>query len=145
MKELADLAANGLTQEQLDAARTFEINHFPFEIETPRRLLGMRMDELLWGTPEFAGSFAGAASLVTTEDVKRATAHAIDVNNMIIVAVVSDGEAFVKELLGDAVLVQYPSGVDPRGLREDDLRYNNFLPAYEPQKIRVVKASTMFQ
>ncbi len=145
MKELADLAENGLTQEQLDAARTFEINHFPFEIETPRRLLGMRMDELYLGTPAFVGSFADAASRVTTEDVQRAMPRAIDVNNMVIVAVVSDGQAFVKELLGDAVLVQYPSGVDPRGLRKDDLRINNFLPAYEPQKIRIVKASAMFQ
>lgn len=145
MKELSDLAKNGLTQQQLDEARTFEINHFPFEIETPRRLLGMRMDELYLGTPAFVDSFTAMAQRVTTDDVRRALKRAIDVNNMILVAVASDGEAFAKELMGPAVRVEYPSGVDPRGLREEDMHYDNFLPAYEPQKIRVVRANTMFQ
>jgi len=145
MKELSDLSKNGLTQEELDGARTFEINHFPFEIETPRRLLGMRMDELYLGTPSYIDSFAVRAERVTTEDVRRALPRAIDVNNMIIVAVVSDGEAFSKEIIGPTVTVEYPSGVDPHSLREADQLYNNFLPAYEPQKIRIVRASTMFE
>lgn len=145
MKELSDLAKNGLTQEELDDARTFEVNHFPFEIETPRRLLGLRMDELYLGTLSFVDSFTVRAGRVTTEAVTRAMPRAFDVNNMIIVAVVSDGEAFAKEIMSPAVRVEYPSGVDPRSLRQADLNYNNFLPAYEPQKIHVVRAENMFQ
>lgn len=145
MKELSDLAKNGIMQEQLDDVRAFEINHFPFEIETPRRLLGMRMDEIYLGTPFYVDSFTVRAQRVTVDDVKRALPRAIDVNNMIIVAVVSNGEEFAKEMLSPAVIVEYPSGVDPRSLREADLDYNNFLPAYEPQKIHIVRAENMFQ
>ena len=145
LKELADLAKNGLTQEQLDATRTFEINHFPFEVETPRRQLGMRMDEIFLGTDAFVDSFAAVANRVTTDDIKRVLPRAIDVQNMFLVAVVSDGKAFSKELLSDVVAVEYPSGVDPRGLREEDLRYNNYLPPIDPKNIRIVRAEDMFQ
>jgi len=145
MKELSDLSKKGLTQEDLDEARTFEINHFAFQVETPRRQLGMRMDELLLVTPMYVDSFVSRAERVTLDDVNRALPRAIDVKNMIIVAVVSNGEEFSKEMMGPAVTVEYPSGVDPRSLRQADMEYNNFLPAYEPQKVHVIRASAMFQ
>lgn len=145
LKEMSDLAATGLTAEQLQAAKTFEINHWPFEIETPRRVLGMRMDEVTLGTPEFVDSFTVRAERVTTADVRRAVKQAIDVHNMAIVAVVSDGEAFSNELLGSTVVVEYPSGVDPRELSAADAPYKNFVPVWDPQKFKIFKAEEMFR
>ncbi|GAB4329481.1 MAG: pitrilysin family protein [Candidatus Zixiibacteriota bacterium] len=145
MKMLADLREQGLTAQQLDAARRFEINHFPFEIETPRRLLGMRMDEVAYGTPAFVDSFTARAAAVTVEDAKRAIQRAIDPSSMVIVAVVSDAEQFATSLLGDQVMFQYPSGVDPRGLRQADRPFLNYTLPIQAGNIRIVKAEEMFR
>ncbi|MBD3298218.1 MAG: hypothetical protein GF341_06155 [candidate division Zixibacteria bacterium] len=145
MKMLNDLRTEGITRQQLDAAREFEINHFPFEIETPRRLLGMRMDELAYDTPAFIDSFTTRAAAVTVDDANRAIERAIDPQAMVIVAVVSDGEQFAKTLLGDQVMFEYPSGVDPSGLKLRDQPYLNYTLPIEAGNIRVVKAEEMFQ
>jgi hypothetical protein len=145
LKEMSDLASNGLTEEELDAARTFEINHWPFEIETPRRLLGMRMDELTLNTPAFVDSFTARAGRVTTEEVANAVKDAIDIHNMAIVAVVSNGEESASELLGAQVVLEYPSGVDPRELDAADRPYKNYAPSWDAKKFRIFKADEMFR
>lgn len=145
LKEMMDLASNGLSPEELDAARTFEINHWPFEIETPRRLLGMRMDEMTLGMPDFVDSFTSRAARVTTDEVRQVVARAFDTRNMAIVAVVSNGEAFASELLGTQMTVEYPSGVDPRTLRAEDRPYLDFSPPWDARKVRIFKAEEMFR
>jgi zinc protease len=145
MRELADLSAKGLAPNDLEAARTFEINHFPFEIETPARLLGMRMDEIYLHTPAFVDGFTKAAQQVTVDDVQRATRRAIDVNNMAVVAVVSNGAEFTKQLLEGPVTCEYPSGVDPKSLSAEDAPYQNYKLPLTPDKIRVIKADEMFR
>lgn len=145
MKELADLSTHGLSDKELDAARQFEINHFPFEIETPRRLLGMRMDEIALGTPRFVDSFTKTTQQVTGADVKRAVRRAIDINNMVLTAVVSNGVEFTKQLLDGPVTVEYPSGVDPKSLAANDVPYKSFRLPLKPEKIKVLKTEEMFR
>ncbi len=145
MKMLDDLRTEGITRQQLDAAREFEINHFPFEIETPRRMLGMRMDELAYDTPAFIDSFTARAAAVTVDDANRAIERVIDPRSMVIVAVVSDGQKFAKTLLGNQVLFEYPSGVNPNSLKLEDQPILNYTLPIEAGNIRVVKAEEMFR
>ena len=145
MKTLTDMYNNGITDNQLASAKEFEINHFPFEIETPRRLLGMRMDELELQTPAFVDSFTTRAEAVTLDRANDAIKQAMDPNNMVIVAVVSNGEEFATQLLSGEVLHEYPSGVDPMSLRSEDVPYTNYTLKIQPTDIHIVKADEMFK
>lgn len=145
LKTLTDLYTNGLTEEQLAAAKKFEINHFPFEIETPRRLLGMRMDEVALHTPAFVDSFATRAQAVTVNEVHEALEQAVDPSNIVIVAIVSNGEEFAKQFLGSQVMHEYPSGVDPESLRADDIPFTNFPLHIKVENVHIVRADEMFR
>jgi len=43
------------------------------------------------------------------------------------------------------VTVEYPLGVDPKSLAAPDKPYQDFKLLFDPQKIKVIKASEMFK
>jgi hypothetical protein len=48
-------------------------------------------------------------------------------------------------LLGAQVVLEYPSGVDPRELDAADRPYKNYAPSWDAKKFRIFKADEMFR
>jgi zinc protease len=145
LKDLTDLVEKGIAPEELERYKNFEINHFPFEIETPQRKLGLLMDEEFYGNYGFVDNYEKKVKQVTPEQVNKLLKEHIFPDNLIIVAIVSNAENFKKELLSDKTIIEYPSGVDGASLKEEDERIKAFDLRLKPEDITIVKASELFK
>jgi zinc protease len=145
LKDLTDLVENGVPEKELERYKDFEINHFPFEIETPQRKLGQLMDEEFYGNYGFVDNFEKKMKEVTSVQVSQDLKKYIFPEDLIIVAIVSNAEDFKKELLSDKTVIEYPSGAEGSLLKEEDEKIKAFDLKIKPEDITVIKASELFK
>ncbi len=145
LKELSDLVEQGISEEAFDFMKNFERNHLPFELETPERKLGLLMDEEFYGNSGFWENFEQGVEDVTSEKVRGVVKKHLSPNNIAIVALVSDGEEFKKELLSDQTEIEYPSGVDPNVLKRADEKIKAFSLNLKPENFEIVKVEELFR
>ncbi|MCJ7497414.1 MAG: insulinase family protein [candidate division Zixibacteria bacterium] len=145
LKDLTDLVENGVPEKELERYKSFEINHFPFEIETPQRKLGQLMDEEFYGNYGFVDNFERKMKDVTSTQVNQDLKKYIFPEDLIIVAIVSNADDFKKELLSDKTVIEYPSGAEGALLKEEDERIKTFDLKIKPEDITVIKASELFK
>jgi zinc protease len=144
-KELSDLVTFGINEEPFNFIKNFEKDHLPFELETPKRKLGLLMDEEFYGNLGFWENFEERVEEVTTEEVKEVVKKYLSSDNIAIVALVSKGEEFKKEILSDETKIEYPSGVDPNALKSADEKIKAFNLNLKPENFEIVKVSELFQ
>jgi zinc protease len=145
LKEMTDLATAGIPEDKLEFIRSFEKNQFPFQIETPQRKLAHRLAEEYYGTVGFVDHFESEVERVTKEKLDRAVQMYLSPDNVAIVALVSDGEEFIKELLSDQTTLEYPSQADPTVLREEDDQIKAFDLKLTEDDFEIVKAFELFR
>jgi zinc protease len=145
LKELSDLVKFGINEEAFDFIRNFEKNHLPFELETPERKLGLLMDEEFYGNFGFWGNFEKRVEDVTSEEVGGVVIKYLSPDNIAIVALVSDGEEFKRELLSGKTKIEYPSGLDPNLLKSADEAIKTFDLNLKPENFEIVKVAQLFQ
>lgn len=145
LKELTDLVNQGIDEEAFDFIKNFEKNHVPFELETPERKLGLLMDEEFYGNHRFWQDFEKRVDDITTEEVKKVVQQYLSPDNIAIVALVSDGEEFKKELLSDETKIEYPSGVDPDVLKSADEKIKAFSLNLRPENFEIVRVEELFE
>jgi len=145
LKELTDLVNHGIDEEVFHFIRNFEKNHLSFELETPERKLGLLMDEEFYGNFGFWEDFEERMQETTSEEVRAVVKKHLSADNSAIVALVSDGEEFKRELLSDHTTIEYPSGVDPSALRSEDLKVKSFGLSLKPEDFEIVWVSELFR
>jgi len=145
LKELSDLVKSGINEEAFNFIKNFEKNHLSFELETPERKLGLLMDEKFYGNPGFWENFEKRAEDVTSEEVRKVVKEYLSPDNVAIVALVSFGEEFKRELLSDETKIEYPSGVDPDALKSADEKIKAYNLNLNPENFEIVKVSELFQ
>jgi zinc protease len=145
LKEMTDLATNGIPEDKLEFMRNFEKNQFPFQIETPQRKLAHMMAEEFYDTHGFLDRFESLVERVSKGEVDRAAQMYLSPDNVAIVALVSDGEEFIKELLSDQTTLEYPSQADPTVLKEEDDQIKAFDLKLTEDDFEIVKASELFK
>jgi len=145
LKELSDLVNSGIDEKTFSFIKNFEKNHLPFELETPERKLGLLMDEEFYGNSGFWENFEKRVEGITPEETKQVVKKYLSPDNLAIVALVSNGEEFEKELLSDTTEIEYPSGVDPNTLKSADEKIKAFPLNLKPENFEIVKVSELFQ
>jgi zinc protease len=145
LKELFDLVNHGIDQGTFSFLQNFEKNHLPFELETPERKLGLLMDEELYENFGFWEDFEKRLGGVTSEEIGTVVSRHLTADNCAVVALVSDGEDFKKELLSDETKIEYPSGVDPSALSSEDQKIKAFELGLRPEDFEIVGVSELFQ
>ena len=145
LKEMTDLAMKGIPEDKLKFMKSFEKNQFPFQIETPQRKLAHMMAEQYYGTHGFLDRFETAVDRVGKEEADRAAQTYLSPDNVAIVALVSDGEEFIKEILSDQTTLEYPSQADPTMLMEEDDQIRAFDLKLTEDDFEIVKASELFK
>jgi len=145
LKELTDLVEKGVPEEELEKYKDFEVNHFPFEIETSQRKLGLLMDEEFYCNYGFVDNFEKKIKGLTLDQVNQSLQKYIFPDDIIIVAIVSKAEDFKRKLLSDITLMEYPSGVDGASLEEEDEKVKALDLKIKPEDIVIVKASELFK
>lgn len=145
LKEFTDLVTHGVGEKTFDFIKNFEKNHLPFELETPERKLGLLMDEEFYGNFGFWKNFEERVENVTAGKVREKVKKYLSTENIAIVALVSDGEKFKRELLSDKTLIEYPSGVDSVALKNKDEQIKGFELNLKPENFEIVKIADLFQ
>jgi zinc protease len=145
LKEMTDLVQNGIPEDRLELTRDFEKNQFPFQIETPQRKLAQLMAEKFYGTQGFVDNFEANVQGLTKEQIDAAAKKYLTPENVAIVALVSNGEEFKKELLSDQTVIEYPSQADPTVLKQADDQIKAFDLGLTEDDFEIVKASELFK
>lgn len=145
LKEMTDLVNHGIPEDRLELIKNFEKNQFPFQIETPQRELAHKLAEQFHGTYGFLNNYEMNVGKVTREEIDRAVRKYLSPENVAIVALVSDGEEFKKELLSDQTVIEYPSQADPTVLKEEDDQIKAFDLNLKEEDFEIVKASELFK
>jgi zinc protease len=145
LKDMSDLALNGIPEDRLQLTKDFEANQYPFQIETPERKLALLLDDKFYGTPGFVDNYEKNVEKVTIEEIDRVASTYLSPENVAIVVMVSDPEKFKQELLSDQTNIEYPSQFDTTALESEDALVKAFDLKLKDSDFEIVKASELFK
>lgn len=143
--ELEDLIANGMTVDRLEKVKAFQINHFPFLIETPAQRLAMSIEEMYYAQPGFMKSFANNVDAVSRSELIGALSGYWSCDDLTIVVVTDNAEELKAELLTTETALELPRGSTGEGLEEMNERVKNLDLKFTPEEISIVKAEELFR
>jgi zinc protease len=145
LKNMSDLAENGIPKDRFQLTKDFEANQYPFQIETPDRKLGLLLDDRFYGTPGFTDNYDKNTEKVTIEEIDRAADAYLSPENVAIVVMVSDPEKFKQELLSGQTTIEYPSQFDATTLQSEDDLIKAYDLKLKDNDFEIVKASELFK
>ncbi len=145
VRELRRLAAEGLTQAQLDHVRTFAENYFALYLQTASRRLGYAMDDAFYGVDApYLERLRAAWRELTVEQLNAALSRHLDPGRLSIAAVASDAEGLAEAIATEAASpVTYQSEVSAR-VQEDDRQIVAYPLGIPRERITVVPVNEMF-
>lgn len=144
-RDLEKLCTEGISLDDFSLVQEYIRNSYPFLIETPDRKLGMMMDESWYGIPDFMKNYQKNVEAVKREATNAAAAKYLKPNDLLYVAVVSDGEAAMAQLLTPGAKLQLPSGTEEGGMAELNQEIENYDLGFKPEDITIVPADELFK
>ncbi|MGB5107016.1 MAG: pitrilysin family protein [Candidatus Zixiibacteriota bacterium] len=145
LTEMTKLTTTPLTAEEIDRTKDYVANNSAFAMETPDRQLGMRLDEKWYNIPDYVDKFKANINRVPRSELQSIALDNLHPGSVLIVAVVSDGEAAKRELLTPDTKLELPSG----SVEGDLQSVNDQIKALDlkllPEDITIVKAAAMFK
>ena len=142
--EIRKLLKDGLPEEKLDQIKNFQINHFPFLIESPPQRLTVELEEKYYNQDDFIETFADKIRTVTNADILRAVQKYWNVDDLTIVVVCSEAEKMKQELLTVETELTLPPGASSEGLEEVNQTVENIDLQFTPDEIEIVNAEELF-
>lgn len=143
--EMTKLTTTPLTAEEIDRTKDYVANNFAFQLETPDRQLGMRLDEKWYKLPEFVDKFKYNINRVPRSELQTVALDNLHPQSVLIVAVVSNGELAKQELLSLDTKLELPSGSEEGELQGMNDAIKGLDLKLLPEDIVVVKASELFR
>ena len=148
---LEKLIKDSFSKERFTRVKQFLINRFVFEVETAERRLAMKLDDLLYSDADhskhqfdFAQTFPKRLAALKFGQLKQAGQALTDLNNLSMVFVVADANAFKVELLSDTATIEYQGKIDPKPLAAEDAKVKQLDLGFKPEKIQVVTIEELF-
>ena len=111
LKLQKDLVANGVTQKELDAAKSYLVNNFPFRLETPQSRLGEKMRVELLGLPaDYVETYVKRLQGTTLAEVNAAIKRDLKADQLTVVMTCTAKEllAKIKKLPGVGEVIVHP-------------------------------------
>jgi zinc protease len=145
LAEMSKLAAGQITQSDLDLVKDYVANNFPFLIETPDMQLGMKLDDIWYSTPDFIDNFQQRIRSVDLDGAKEVAEAYFHPDDVLIVAVVSNGAKAEEELLSLSTPLELPSGAEEGDLRAADDEIKDTPLGVQESDITIVRAADLFK
>ena len=145
LQEITKLTTTPLAVEEIDRTKEYVANNFAFLMETPDRQLGMRLDEKWYDLPKFVDDFKYNISRVPRSELQTVALDNLHPQGVLIVAVVSNGEAAKQELLSLDTRLELPSGSEEGDLKSANEAIKALDLKLSPQDITIVRASELFK
>ncbi len=143
--ELEDLIANGMTVDRLEKVKNFQINHFPFLVETPAQRLAMSIEEMYYDQPDFVENFGAKIANINRADLTAALSRYWSSDDLTIVVVTDNAGELKAELLTPETALELPRGATAEGLEEMNERVKNSDLKLKPEDIVIVNAEELFR
>jgi len=142
--ELRTLVQDGIEPVDLERIKSYQINHFPFLVESAEQRLAMAMEEMYYGSPDFIDQYAANIAAVSGTDIQSAVSANWSGDDLVIVIVCSDAEAMKAELLTVDTKLELPTGASPEGLEEVNEIVKNLDLKLKPEDIKIANAEELF-
>lgn len=143
--ELNKLVDNGLTQEQLDVAKTFIINYSKLFVQTQSRRLGFKMDSDWYGTEFYIDKIEKELKKVKLDQVNAAIKKHLQGKNLKIAIITNDAEGVKKILLDNAPTpITYPNAKPEQTILDEDKIIEAYPLNINKEKLKIVKTDELF-
>ncbi|KHE93246.1 MAG: insulinase family protein [Candidatus Scalindua rubra] len=88
LDELKKLKSGGVTEEELESAKSFYVGHYPLSIETPAQIASKIIVQEFYGLPEnYIDKYLDNVMAVSMEDIDGAIKRVLDPENLVITLV----------------------------------------------------------
>jgi zinc protease len=145
LTEMTNLTTTPISGEDYDRVKAYAANQYAFLMETPDKQLGMRLDEKWYKTPGFVDKYQESINKVPRSSLQSVALDHLHPDQVLIVAMVSNGEAAKKALLASETKLELPSGAQEGDLEALNKEIKAFNLGLKPEDIVIVKASEMFK
>jgi zinc protease len=143
--ELRKLVEQGMSRDAFEATRAFLTKNVPSLMQTQGAQLGYALDSRFYGIPGFAEYARAGLGRLTVEDVNRAIKKYLQADNVKIVVVTKDAEAFRSAALsGKPSPISYTAAM-PQDVLEEDKVIVKYKLAIDPKEVEVVEVDQVFE
>ncbi len=144
LHEMNKILSEGIPPDQLEVAKSFQINHHAFMIETVEQRLARSVEELYYGLPGFQDNFGSSIAAIDNEQVNSAVKNHWSTGDLLILILTGDAEAMKADLLDDVTVLDLPAGATETGLEEVNRVVKAIDPGITPEDIDIVNAEKLF-
>lgn len=143
--ELRKLVEQGISKEDFEATRQFLTKYVNVLTKTQDAQLGYALDSRFYGIPAFTDYVRERLAKLTVEDVNRAIKKYLQADNVQIVVVTKDAEAFRKAALaGSPSPISY-TAPPPKEILEEDKIIESYKLVFNPKEVEIVPVDTVFE
>ncbi len=144
LHELGKILENGIEPNQLQTFISFQINHFPFLIETTEQQLLMELEELYYNQPQLIEDFQENLEAISHAGISDVLERNWSTDDLLIVVVTDSAEAMKEELLTQKTALELPSGATEAGLEEINNMVKNIELDLKAKDIEIIAAEELF-
>jgi zinc protease len=143
--ELRKLVDQGMSKEDFEATRQFLTKYVNVLTATQDAQLGYALDSRFYGIPTFTDYVRERLARLTVDDVNRAIKKYLQADNVQIVVITKDAEAFRKAALeGKPSPISY-TAPPAKEILEEDKTIEKYNLAFNPKEVEVVPVDRIFQ
>jgi zinc protease len=143
--ELDKLIKEGLTEAAFQRTRSFLTKNVNLLVKTKQAELGYAIDSLYYGIPDYNSYVKNSLAKLTMKDVNDAIQRRLRTTDLRIVAVAQDTDLLKKKLAGNAVSPMSYNSPKPEEVVEEDKVVERFRLDLNPDAIRIVPVSSLFE
>lgn len=143
--ELEKLITTGIEPLAMETVKSYEINHFPFLIETAKQRLDKNLEEIYYDLPGFIENYDNRIMKQSSADVNTAVYDYWSSDDLLIVIVTDQAEKMKNEFLSRQTSLTLPAGASANGLEEINRRVKDFDLGLNPEDIVIIHADKLFR
>ncbi|HWN98634.1 MAG TPA: pitrilysin family protein [Blastocatellia bacterium] len=143
--ELNKLVQKGMSQEDFEATRRFLTKNVNTLTKTQDAQLGYAIDSKYYGIATFTDYVRDQLSKLTLEDVNRVIRKYLQAENVQIVVVTKDAEAFKQTAVDNKPSPISYTSLPPKEILEEDKMIESYKLNFNPKKVEVVPVDQVFQ
>jgi zinc protease len=143
--ELEKLILTGIDPVAMETVKKYEVNHFPFLIESIEQELSMALEAVYYNQPDFVKGYDERIKTLTSAAVNTAVFDRWSSEDLLILVVTDDAEEMKTTLLSPETQLELPSGATETGLKRVNDEVKSFDLGLNPEDIVIVNADQLFR
>lgn len=143
--ELDKFVRDGISEEAFEATRAYLAKFVNVLTQSQGRQLGYALDSRYYATPEFTQFIREGLENLTVDDVNRVIRTHLQSDNIAIVVITPDAEAFAEALLNEAPSPMTYNAPLPEAILEEDKVIEVYPLNIAPDAIRIIPVEDVFE